>query len=400
VHAHPRRRVRTTGAATGVRRFHGPLADQLFVLCRPNAGVADPARRAESLYEAFRDTLASEHVPAEAVVTETVFCRRVRDDAARARSARSRVLGADGLLPATTFVGQPPLDDEADLALAAFAVVPRSPDASASQVRGTTDCGCGTCAGGVYARVLRLRDQTSLWAGNVHGSGRDAFGEAYDMFRVAEKLLASAGMRFADVVRTWIHVRDIRRDYDALNEARRAIFRHAGIDRRPASTGVQGIPVPDEHDFALSLYAVRSDRPLDVAGMSTPLLNEAWSYGADFSRGLRVTDANQVTLHVSGTASVDESGHTVHAGDFAAQVDRMLHNLASLLERQGARLGDLVSGVTYLKRATDAPALHAMLRARGFDGFPCAVVEAPLCRPDLLCETEAVAVLSLTTAEA
>jgi enamine deaminase RidA (YjgF/YER057c/UK114 family) len=134
--------------------------------------------------------------------------------------------------------------------------------------------------------------------------------------------------------------------------------------------------------------------------MSTPLLNEAWSYGADFSRGLRVTDANQVTLHVSGTASVDESGHTVHAGDFAAQVDRMLHNLASLLERQGARLGDLVSGVTYLKRATDAPALHAMLRARGFDGFPCAVVEAPLCRPDLLCETEAVAVLSLTTAEA
>jgi enamine deaminase RidA (YjgF/YER057c/UK114 family) len=207
-------------------------------------------------------------------------------------------------------------------------------------------------------------------------------------------------MRFADVVRTWIHVRDIRRDYDALNEARRAFFRHAGIDRRPASTGVQGIPVPDEHDFALSLYAVRSDRPLDVAGMSTPLLNEAWSYGADFSRGLRVTDANQVTLHVSGTASVDESGHTVHAGDFAAQVDRMLHNLASLLERQGARLGDLVSGVTYLKRATDAPALHAMLRARGFDGFPCAVVEAPLCRPDLLCETEAVAVLSLTTAEA
>ena len=35
---------------------------------------------------------------------------------------------------------------------------------------------------------------------------------------------------------------------------------------------------------------------------------------------------------------------------------------------------------------------------RGFDNFPCAIVKAPLCRPELLCETEAVAVLPLATA--
>ncbi len=29
----------------------------------------------------------------------------------------------------------------------------------------------------------------------------------------------------------------------------------------------------------------------------------------------------------------------------------------------------------------------------GFEGFPCTLVEAPICRPDLLCETEALAVL-------
>jgi enamine deaminase RidA (YjgF/YER057c/UK114 family) len=87
-------------------------------------------------------------------------------------------------------------------------------------------------------------------------------------------------------------------------------------------------------------------------------------------------------------------------GHFAAQAERMLQNIASLLERQGAGFGDVVSGVTYLKHASDAPALRAVCRARGFDGFPSVVVEAPLCRPDLLCETEAVAVLSLATAEA
>ena len=207
-------------------------------------------------------------------------------------------------------------------------------------------------------------------------------------------------MSFRDVVRTWIHLRDIDRDYDALNKARREFFRRCGIERRPASTGVQGIPFPDAHDFSMSLHAVKSPRPLDVTPMSTPSLNEAWSYGADFSRGLRIAEANKVTLYVSGTASIDEAGRTVHVGDFEAQVDRMLHNIASLLARQGATFENLVSGVTYLKNPSDAPVLRSMFRQRGFDGFPCALVEAPLCRPELLCEAEAVAILPAATAGA
>ena len=134
--------------------------------------------------------------------------------------------------------------------------------------------------------------------------------------------------------------------------------------------------------------------------MSAPSLNEAWSYGADFSRGLRLTDANKVTLHVSGTASIDEAGRAVHAGSFAAQAERMLHNIASLLAGQGATFANLISGVAYVKHATDARALRSIFRRRGFDGFPWALVEAPLCRPELLCEAEAVAVLPLPRAEA
>jgi enamine deaminase RidA (YjgF/YER057c/UK114 family) len=75
----------------------------------------------------------------------------------------------------------------------------------------------------------------------------------------------------------------------------------------------------------------------------------------------------------------------------------MLHNLASLLAEQGATFRDVVSAVTYLKHPGDAPVLHALCRERGFDGFPWTVVEAPLCRPALLCETEAIAALPLTT---
>ncbi len=385
---------------TVVRRFSGPVADELFVLCRPHGGGADPTRQAEETYEALRGVLASEDAGHDAVVSETVFVRCARNHADVARSARSLVFGDAGLPPATTVIGQSPLDDAVDLSVSAIAVVPRGPGSLPRAVRLDVACTCAACVSGVCARVVHLGEQTSLWTGNVYGSGTTAVEEAYDMFRVAEGLLGAAGMRFGDVLRTWIHVRDIDRDYDALNKARRAFFQDRGIARRPASTGVQGIPAPDAHAFSMNLFGVRSNRPLDVAPMSTPSLNEAWTYGADFSRGLRVADANQVTLYVSGTASVDEAGRTIHAGDFAAQAERMLHNVASLLERQGAGFGNLVSGVAYLKHSRDAAALDAICRARGFDGFPCAVVEAPLCRPDLLCEVEAVAILPLTTTDA
>ena len=179
-------------------------------------------------------------------------------------------------------------------------------------------------------------------------------------------------------------MRDIDRDYDALNRARREFFRDRGIERLPASTGVQGIPFPAAHEFSLEpdrgADPATARRHPDVHAVAQRSV-ELWC--GLLARALRIVDANKVALYVSGTASVDEAGRTVHVGDFEAQADRMLHNIASLLDRQGATFENLVSGVTYLKHPGDAPALRAMLRARGFDRFPCALVEAPLCRPEL-----------------
>jgi enamine deaminase RidA (YjgF/YER057c/UK114 family) len=243
-----------------------------------------------------------------------------------------------------------------------------------------------------------MADQRHLYAGAIHGGGQGAFEQAYDTFRVARDLLSAADLTFGDVVRTWIYLRDIDRDYDEFNRARRAFFQDCGLERKPASTGVGGAPCAEAHDFQLALYAIGSPRPLTITPMSSATLNEAWTYGADFSRGLKVTDANKHALYVSGTASIGESGQTVAVGDFAAQADRMLCNIESLLAAQGATFADIVSGATYVKNATDARALRAMFRSRGFDGFPCALVEAPLCRPELLCETEVMATLSLSAA--
>ena len=378
-----RARTRRPPVAIAVRRFSGPLADEVFVHCRPAAGLADVAREAAATYEALFDALASEGVGPEAIVSETVFLRQIREHFMLVRSARSRVLGTAGVH--ATFIGQRPLASVARLEVSAVAIVPRGRAFSSMD--------------GTRAKVVRLGDETTLYAGSIHGSGRDAYDEGLEMFRVAEGLLADAGMSFADVVRTWIYVRDIDRHYAALNRARREFFRRCGIERRPASTCVQGIPFPGVRDFSMTIQAATSPRGRHIAPMRTPLLNEAWTYGADFSRGLRIVGANEVTLHVSGTASIDDAGRTVHAGRLEAQVDRMLENIASLLAGQGATFDDLASATAYLRNPDDAPVLRSMFRERGFDGFPCAIVEAPLCRPDLLCETEAVAVLPVVTGD-
>lgn len=377
-----------------LRQFTGPAADEVAILCRPEGRSQTMAEQAVAAYRALAAELAGRRASFGDLASETLFLRDVRRELPPLLAARTRVLSELGhadQAPLPAFIQQAPVDGAA-FALAVAAVLPRDRGAwSVRDVGPEPSCSCQGCARS-GARLIRLGDQVSLHTANLYGCGGDAYRQACDMFRAAERLLDRCGMGFRDVVRTWIQLRDIDRDYDALNAARREFFQHGGVELRPASTGVGGIPFPDAHDCTLSLQAVQSPHH-DVTGMSTPSLNEAWSYGADFSRGLRVVEANKITLHVSGTASIDEAGRTVHVGRFEAQAERMLDNIESLLARQGASFASLISSVTYLKRPDDAPVLHTLYRRRGFADFPCAIVQADLCRPELLCETEAVAML-------
>lgn len=383
---------------TFLRRFAGPQADEFAILFRQGGGSADTAHHVEAGYLALADLLADHQASFRDLTRETLLLRDVRRDLPLVLDVRARVLadlGQAECAPQPAFIQQAPIGEGSGVVLLASVVVPSDRDAwSVRDVKAEPSCACEGCARS-GARMVRLGDQASFHTANVYGAGRDAFEQAWNMFCEAERLLQQCGMGFRDVVRTWIHLRDIDRDYDALNRARRKFFLDRGIELRPASTGVQGAPFPDEHDFSLSLSAVRSPRTLDVTRMSTPTLNEAWSYGADFSRGLRLAEANKVTLYISGTASIDEAGRSVHAGDFKAQAARMLDNIESLLAQQGAGFDDLVSGITYLRNPGDEPVLRSLYRQRGFGDFPCPIVEAPLCRPELLCETEAVASLPL-----
>ena len=386
--------IEAHGCSIVLRRVEGPAARELFFHCQPPAETAEARLQAEAIYRAILGVLEAEGGSFASVVSETVFLRNLRANVDAVREARHRVLAAHGAAthrPATTEIEQPPLNERACLEVSVQAVLPSESPARFEPIEARPACGCAECARAHGLRV-HLGDEIRFHAAALCGPGETAYEQTLGMFGLAEDLLHQAGMEFRDVVRTWIHLRDIDRDYADLNRARREFFAARGIDPVPASTGIGGGPVSEAHDLCLGVYAVKAGRPPVRTVMTSPTLNEAVQYGADFVRGMKVVETNKVALHVSGTASIDEHGRTAHPGDFEAQADRMLVNIAALLERQGANFGDVVSAITYLKHPADAGAFGRSSTHAGFVGFPHALVEAPICRPDLLCETEALAV--------
>jgi len=126
-------------------------------------------------------------------------------------------------------------------------------------------------------------------------------------------------------------------------------------------------------------------------------LNEAYDYGSAFSRGMRI-DLNGLTiLLISGTASIDENGQTVHVGDLRAQLRRTYDNITKLLASEGATWRDIVRTTCYLRDIErDYAAFNdertLFYKEQKLDPLPASTgIQAILCRPDLLIEIEAIA---------
>ena len=140
--------------------------------------------------------------------------------------------------------------------------------------------------------------------------------------------------------------------------------------------------------------------PIQMRAMTNlGVLNEAYAYAkpSSFSRGMRI-DLNGLTiLLISGTASIDEQGKSVHIGDFRAQMRRTLQNITGLLESEGCTWHDIVRTTCYLRDIDrDYEAFNeertAFYKEQGLDPLPASTgIQAKLCRPELLVEIEAIA---------
>ena len=130
------------------------------------------------------------------------------------------------------------------------------------------------------------------------------------------------------------------------------------------------------------------------------VLNEAYDYEkkVSFVRGMRVELDNCVMLFISGTASVDDRGQSIHPGDLKAQTRRTFNNIKGLLESEGADWHDIVRTTCYLAdfRHYDEfnEARNRFYEEERLDPLPASTcIEARICWPELLVEIEAIAMI-------
>ena len=134
-------------------------------------------------------------------------------------------------------------------------------------------------------------------------------------------------------------------------------------------------------------------------------LNEAYAYGSAFSRGMRIDLGKFVLLLISGTASIDDQGKTLHEGDLRAQTRRTFENITQLLASEGATWKDIVRTTCYLRDIErDYKAFNeertAFYNEQGLNPLPASTgIQVILCRPDLLIEIEAIAMFRRETPE-
>jgi enamine deaminase RidA (YjgF/YER057c/UK114 family) len=129
-------------------------------------------------------------------------------------------------------------------------------------------------------------------------------------------------------------------------------------------------------------------------------LNEAYHYAkpSSFSRGLRLDIKGITILLISGTASIDDQGRSIHQGDFRAQTKRTYENITKLLKAEGATWKDVVRTTCYLRDIErDYEAFNEertqFFQEQELDPLPASTgIQAILCRPELLIEMEAMAI--------
>jgi enamine deaminase RidA (YjgF/YER057c/UK114 family) len=257
---------------------------------------------------------------------------------------------------------------------------------------------CGRQITGDDAVYLALSDLARLLPEEARSRPAD---ETREALLLADEMLRGHEWSFGDVRRTWFYLDDILSWYDDFNRARNEVFKGFGLldgspeKVIPASTGIRGRNARG-HKCTLDLLATRplAGRELSIERLTNPLQNEAPEYGSSFSRGLSVaTDLCRYFL-VSGTASIDEHGNTVHPGDFDCQVRRTLDNIESLLASGGAVFDDICQATAFVKKAGDVERLRRILQLRGLENLPLVCTIEDVCREDLLVELDATAVIA------
>jgi enamine deaminase RidA (YjgF/YER057c/UK114 family) len=244
-------------------------------------------------------------------------------------------------------------------------------------------------------RMLHLAAVRGVRADGVLAEG--AVAQADQMFTNVGLGLKAHGLEYRQVARTWIYLARLLEWYGDFNRVRTAHYRPAGLGAEggaafPASTGIQG--KSGDEECVMDVLALETDGPDSAAALPirrSPRQDSSFNYGSAFSRGMAFAMEGKRTVHISGTASINAAGASIHVGDAEMQSLETLLCIAAILEEQGGSLENITSATLFCKTPAALEAWTRVTRLLQVPAFPKICVLADVCRDDLLVEMEAVA---------
>jgi len=228
-------------------------------------------------------------------------------------------------------------------------------------------------------------------------------------FELLNDILQQNGFKFTDTIRTWIYLDRLLEWYDDFNVVRTAFFEKTGVFDAmvPASTGI-GAANKFGAAIMMDLIAVQPLQTLSkekklpnrqavvplptIKAVTSPLQNPALDYKSSFSRAVEMEYPTHRKLLISGTASIDSQGYTVHLNDPEKQIRLTMEVVHKILTSRNMDWEDLFRGIAYFKDMTYKPIYEKVAAELGIPNFPLAISHADVCRHDLLFEIEVDAV--------
>ncbi|NOS72396.1 MAG: hypothetical protein HOP33_21040 [Verrucomicrobia bacterium] len=243
------------------------------------------------------------------------------------------------------------------------------------------------------ARIWRDATATHCVLSGLRPANRNILSpdQAHETFQAIQGGLARARMTMRDVARTWFFLDDILNWYGAFNRVRNLVFEQNELRPGflPASTGVRGRN-PAGAALTAAVWAVKPHD--DMAGtvhfVPSPRQCAATAYGSAFSRAVEINSGGFCQLLISGTASIEPGGMTVHVGDVRAQIELAMQVAGAILESRGLEFSDVSRATAYFKSGADLPIFQDWLEDNGLLALPVVNTCCEICRDDLLFEIE------------
>ena len=242
---------------------------------------------------------------------------------------------------------------------------------------------------------FRCDRYTHYFAGQMREVSGSPQTQPHQILNRYENAMERAGCSMENnCVRTWLFVSDIDNNYAGVVQGRKKIFNDRNLTENThyiASTGIAGRHSNPQTILTFDAYAVEGLRQEQIQFLYAPdHLSRTSDYGVTFERGVCLHFEDKKQVFISGTASIDKTGHVVHEGDVIKQADRMIENVSELLKEADMDFSHMAQIIVYLRDIADYDVISAKME-KEFPQVPKIIVFAPICRPAWLVEMECIA---------